>query len=806
MTTRTPVLPVLLQDFFKKRFRDLVGFGLLGTGVFLLTALWTYTPQDASWNTLTESLIPLNQAGPWGARIADMVRQIFGNRISYGIPPLFMVWGLLHVLDRHPVTLGRFLALGGGLSLLSLSDGLLFSVGAEPGLILLVLMHFKTMALFLNHILVKLILGLIVGTLGIGLYLFAFGLSLRFWKLSVLYMLQGAYTLWVLGHKGLSWIKDGLSSQTEAFVPVAVPHRRDPYLRPDSGLSPPASSSVSASFEEEENPEVILPELVSPALLSSQAFEAQPLVEPEQKKGFLSRAFSSPKPVKAPPPAPTRLASVVDNPAFSLPDISLLTPPPTTGHITISKADLERNIDRLSSVLADYGVNGRMVRARPGPVVTLYEFLPAPGVKSSRIIGLADDIARSMSALSARIAIIPGQMELGIELPNPKREGVSLRDVMDTDRFYEKASALTIALGKNISGDPVYTDLARMPHVIVAGTTGSGKSVAINGMILSLLYRHTPATCRLLMIDPKMLELSVYNGIPHLLSPVVTDPKKAIFALKWTVKEMENRYRAMSAMGVRNLEGYNNAISQALKEGRTFTRQVQTGFDPETGRPLFEEQHIDMSYMPYIVVIVDEMADLMMVAGKEIEAAVQRLAQMARAAGIHVIMATQRPSVDVITGTIKANFPTRISFQVASKFDSKTILGEQGAEQLLGRGDMLFMEAGGRIQRLHGPFVSDDEVERVVGFLKTQQEPNYVDTITEEAEEFGGNSLDSDEGGDALYRQACDIVRSEKKASTSFIQRRLQIGYNRAARLIEQMESEGLVSAPNHVGKREVLI
>ncbi|PKQ01961.1 MAG: cell division protein FtsK, partial [Alphaproteobacteria bacterium HGW-Alphaproteobacteria-12] len=462
----------------------------------------------------------------------------------------------------------------------------------------------------------------------------------------------------------------------------------------------------------------------------------------------------------------------------------------------------------LESVLDDFGIRGEIISVRPGPVVTLYELEPAPGIKSSRVISLADDIARSMSAVSARVAVVPGRNAIGIELPNARREMVYLRDLLETQDYENSNSKLTLALGKNIGGEPVLSDLTRMPHLLIAGTTGSGKSVGINTMILSLLYRMSPEHCKLIMIDPKMLELSVYDGIPHLLSPVVTEPKKAVVALKWVVKEMEDRYRKMSKVGVRNIDGYNTRVIEANARGEVLVRTVQTGFDKETGEAIYEEEEMDLAPMPFIVVIVDEMADLMMVAGKEIEAAVQRLAQMARAAGIHIITATQRPSVDVITGTIKANFPTRISFQVTSKIDSRTILGEQGAEQLLGQGDMLYMAGGGRIRRVHGPFVSDEEVEKVVTFLKKQGVPEYLEAITAEDEQ-GDDPFALDGGigsGDDLYDKAVAIVARDKRASTSYIQRRLQIGYNRAARLIELMEEQGVVSPPNHQGKREVLV
>ncbi len=488
-----------------------------------------------------------------------------------------------------------------------------------------------------------------------------------------------------------------------------------------------------------------------------------------------------------------------------LPPLSLLTRSPAVRTPSVDEEALAKNARMLEAVLEDFGVRGQIVQVRPGPVVTLYELEPAPGIKASRVIGLADDIARSMSAISVRVAVVPGRTVIGIELPNLKAETVFLRELLDSPAYEKHAGRLVLGLGKDIGGEPVIADLARMPHLLIAGTTGSGKSVGINTMVLSILYRMPPERCKFIMVDPKMLELSVYDGIPHLLAPVVTDPKKAVLALKWTVREMETRYQKMSKLGVRNIEGFNARLREAAARGESLIRKVQTGFDPETGTPVFEEQPFDASELPLIVVVVDEMADLMLVAGKDIEAAIQRLSQMARAAGIHIIMATQRPSVDVITGTIKANFPTRISFQVTSKIDSRTILGEGGAEQLLGRGDMLYMAGGGRVTRVHGPFVSDEEVERIVSYLKTRGEPDYIEEITQDDGPL--DPLGDDEGGsgDSLFDQAVALVCREKKASTSFVQRHLQIGYNRAARLIERMEADGVVSPANHVGKREVL-
>ncbi len=556
-------------------------------------------------------------------------------------------------------------------------------------------------------------------------------------------------------------------------------------------------------------------------------YDEQPHYTPEPQHYAPQPQYAAPSPVQTAytrPVAVTPAAkpTIIREPAqrviagqYQMPPLGLLAlPKPKTVDSGPSIEQLEHNARMLEQVLDDFGVKGDIIHVKPGPVVTLYELQPAPGIKSSRVIGLADDIARSMSAVSARVAVVPGRNVIGIELPNAKREVVLLREMLAAKDFIETKSKLALCLGKTIGGESVVADLARMPHLLIAGTTGSGKSVAINTMILSLLYRMTPEQCRMIMIDPKMLELSIYDGIPHLLAPVVTDPKKAVVALKWTVKEMEGRYKKMSKLGVRNIDGYNVRVNEAAARGEALTRTVQTGFDAHTGQAVYESEEMDLNPLPYIVVVVDEMADLMMVAGKEIEGAVQRLAQMARAAGIHIIMATQRPSVDVITGTIKANFPTRISFQVTSKIDSRTILGEMGAEQLLGQGDMLHMAGGGRISRVHGPFVADDEVEHVVQHLKAQGTPDYLQAITEddseEEEDEGASAAENsmaygDESGD-LYDRAVAIVLRDKKPSTSYVQRRLGVGYNKAASLIERMEKEGIISAANGTGKREILV
>jgi S-DNA-T family DNA segregation ATPase FtsK/SpoIIIE len=588
--------------------------------------------------------------------------------------------------------------------------------------------------------------------------------------------------------------------------------RKGPLAEPPLSAPVPAAADHGADERHAAMPEMPEPELVPPQPLSQQP---QPQISmPAQKKVVQHPPARAPQPsTRARAEAQPQLQFEESHADYELPPLNLLASPDSIVRHHLSDEALEENARMLETVLDDYGVKGEIVSVRPGPVVTMYELEPAPGLKASRVIGLADDIARSMSALSARVSTVPGRSVIGIELPNENREMVSFREILSTRDYGDGNHRLPLALGKDIGGGPVVANLAKMPHLLIAGTTGSGKSVAINTMILSLLYKLTPEECRLIMIDPKMLELSVYDGIPHLLSPVVTDPKKAVVALKWVVGEMEDRYRKMSKMGVRNIEGYNGRVADALAKGETFSRTVQTGFDDETGDPVFETEEIQPVKLPYIVVIVDEMADLMMVAGKEIEACIQRLAQMARASGIHLIMATQRPSVDVITGTIKANFPTRISFQVTSKIDSRTILGEQGAEQLLGQGDMLYMAGGARITRVHGPFVSDEEVEEIVNHLKAFGPPDYVSGVVQGPDEekesdidavlgLGGNA----DGEDALYDQAVAIVIKDRKCSTSYIQRKLAIGYNKAARLVEQMEDEGVVSSANHVGKREILV
>lgn len=772
-----------IRTFLLRRIDDLLGISFLGGSVFIFLSLYSYDPLDPSWDTLVDGPLQ-NYGGMAGAFLADILKQGFGCA-SYLVPIAFLAWSL-HLLKTKNLKFLSFRIIALLLGLL-LTSSLLYHIfslklvssnmGGAFGL--LGSYHLQQQIAKWNFSWnITIAISACLATL---CFIGSSGISLRhLWD--ILKWSYSAFTTSISFLKKLyskvfqRWI---LRSKEDTTLNQTIFSQEEPQFEP-------SSREISLSQEAEQPLSSELKIINSQPKTSKNVSEKIP--EPSLKK--------------------ERPLNLTQKDSYHLPSLDLLTAEPIASkNSKIPDSVLRQNAQQLMTILEDFGIKGEITHVRPGPVVTLYELIPAPGIKASRVIGLADDIARSMSALSTRIAVIPGHNAIGIELPNKDRQTVFLRELFKSQDYEAPGMKLAIALGKDISGTPIIADLARMPHLLVAGTTGSGKSVGINAMILSLLYRLPPERCRFIMIDPKMLELSVYDGIPHLLTPVVTEPKKAVFALKWVVKEMEERYRAMSKLGVRNIEGYNTRLSQARAQGEVLSRQVQTGFDPETGRPVYETQPLDMSPLPYIVVFVDEMADLMLVAGKDIEAAVQRLAQMARAAGIHIIMATQRPSVDVITGTIKANFPTRISFQVTSRFDSRTILGEQGAEQLLGRGDMLFMEPGGKIQRVHGPFVGDSEVEQVVRFLKAQGTPQYIDTITEEHNDAPlGSFGNEDEGGDQLYHQAIELVRRERKASTSFIQRHLQIGYNRAARIMEQMENEGIVSAANHVGKREVLL
>jgi S-DNA-T family DNA segregation ATPase FtsK/SpoIIIE len=625
-----------------------------------------------------------------------------------------------------------------------------------------------------------LFVALTAGFVFLATYLVTLGISFREWGHGL--KNTHAATMFAAGKTGaaLSLFKSWHTKYTEEAPDQPAPRPRRLKLHED------AAPEQDTATSDKEDPTLAAPKR-KPVVAPRAEKPAKPAKEEKQKKLDLRR----------------------NEEEWQLPHLDLLIERAANNVARLDEAALQKNAEMLQSTLGDFGVQGDILKVSPGPIVTLYEMEPAPGTKTSRVIGLSDDIARSMSSTAVRVAVVPGKNAIGIELPNAKREMVYLKELLATREYDKTTCKLPLVLGKNIAGEPIIADLARMPHLLVAGTTGSGKSVAVNTMILSLLYRLSPEQCRFIMIDPKMLELSVYDDIPHLLTPVVTEAHKAVTSLKWAVREMEDRYRAMSKLGVRNIDGFNERVRDARAKGEALMHKVQTGFDADTGKPVYDEQPIPLIDLPYIVIIVDEFADLMLVAGKEVENAIQRLAQMARAAGIHLIMATQRPSVDVITGVIKANVPTRISFQVTSKIDSRTILGEGGAEQLLGQGDMLYMAAGGRITRVHGPFVGDDEVEKIVAFLRAQGVPQYIDGVTEGDEEegaFGGEGGEAGGESDALYDQAVAIVLRERKVSTSFIQRHLQIGYNRAARIVERMEKEGLVSAANHVGKREILV
>jgi S-DNA-T family DNA segregation ATPase FtsK/SpoIIIE len=752
------------------------GLALLLAAAAALVALLTYSADDASLNNANLRDIS-NWLGPLGAVAADLLLQIFGWAALAFLAPLF-VWGARGLTGKTlKYAMWRLVAwplgtvtMAAGLGLLPRPASLPAGSGGMIGIAATGLSAHAAQVWQTPALAWALPLGLLI----VGLPLAFLATGLRFMPIARALLNLPAGAAWLVGL----------------------------VKKPDFSFAH-HDDEEGHEYEDDDEGAYHL-DADEPAKPGSVA--ATRLAERQSSRVRRDAKVAAPK--RADKQPALNLASG----EYQLPALGLLTePPPVRDTHTLSDEALEENARMLEAVLTDFGVKGRITAVRPGPVVTLYEFEPAAGVKSSRVISLSDDVARSMSAVAARIATISGRNVIGIELPNQFRETVFLRE-MFASSDYEKARApLTLALGKTIGGEPVMADLAKMPHLLVAGTTGSGKSVGLNTMILSLLYRMSPQQCRLIMIDPKMLELSVYDGIPHLLSPVVTDPRKAIVALKWAVREMEDRYRKMSKMGVRGVEAFNERVKKAKDKGEVLKRTVQTGFDRETGKPVYEDENLEFEALPYIVVVVDEVADLMMVSGKEIEGAVQRLAQMARAAGIHLIAATQRPSVDVITGTIKANFPTRISFQVTSKIDSRTILGEQGAEQLLGQGDMLYMAAGGRIKRIHGPFVSDHEVEDVVRFLKSQGQPEYLDAVTEEPDEesddpyalMGGGNRDS---GDDLYDKALAVVARDKKASTSYIQRRLQIGYNRAASLIERMEQDGVVSSPNHKGVREVLL
>ncbi|MGN7868138.1 DNA translocase FtsK [Paracoccus sp. 22332] len=856
---RDPLFDQSTQAALERRGKELLGTGLVLAGILMAIMLGTWSSEDPSFLSATDEPAQ-NMLGSFGAYVASPLMMIAGYG-SWMLVIAALVWGLRFMLHRGEDRFMRALFTPIAVALASVyCSTLLPGAGWEQSYGLGGHFGDMIMGAMLNLLPVKAQIGIRLAGLAAAVAVLAMtAFSLGFARAELLGLWRrfvfGLLTALDLAMRALgrgaavsAGMRQRLQARREAKAAPAASATRAPvvarrkpaapeYLELEEDLPEPELIEHDSDYNGDAPSAEEVSGRISDAIRSRSAKPSVLAVVAAR----LSREAG--KEGRADPPAPEAPAAAADLPrpdvpplrkpaapqaprpqsapdlqfedvlnTYERPPLALLSAPQAGDQPTVSEETLMENARMLEAVLDDYGVKGQITEVRPGPVVTLYELEPAPGLKASRVIGLSDDIARSMSALSARVSTVPGRTVIGIELPNARREKVLLREILASRAFGDGTQPLPLALGKDIGGDPVVANLAKMPHLLIAGTTGSGKSVAINTMILSLLYKLTPDECRLIMIDPKMLELSVYDGIPHLLSPVVTDPKKAVVALKWVVSEMEERYRKMSKMGVRNIEGYNGRVREALSKNEMFKRTVQTGFDEDTGEPVFETEEFKPETFPYIVVIVDEMADLMMVAGKEIEACIQRLAQMARASGIHLIMATQRPSVDVITGTIKANFPTRISFQVTSKIDSRTILGEQGAEQLLGQGDMLYMGNGARITRIHGPFVSDEEVEEVVTHLKSFGPPSYKSGVVEGPEDEVASDIDAvlglggDGGDDALYDQAVMIVAKDRKCSTSYIQRKLAIGYNKAARLVEQMEEQGVVSAANHVGKREVLV
>ncbi|CAN7651630.1 DNA translocase FtsK [Bradyrhizobium sp. LjRoot220] len=794
-------LPASIRDALARRLREVAGLCLIALSGVAAAALMTWSVQDPSLSHATSRAIR-NVLGYPGAIGADLLMQILGLGAIMLILPV-AVWGwrmLTHrTFDREALRLGCWILctiIAAGFASCWPHGGAWPLPTGLGGVVGDALVRAPAVIFGPAGFIYRLVLGLILFAAMSASFLFASGWGSRPRDDEELTPIEDDDVPFVeeddRSSVSLGWVYHAvMSAKARLGWLLSTAYR---------SLVASAPQPRAASFERQE-PSLGGRQAPSLAPQADEDYGHEEEEEDEEEEAPVARA---PRKKAAPKASPRKSSD-----KFELPSVSVLTAPKASDRQPLSKSELEANSRALEGVLGDFGVRGEIVKANPGPVVTLYELEPAPGIKSSRVIGLADDIARSMSALSARVAVVAGRNAIGIELPNAHREKVYLRELLALKD--DSHAKLPLCLGKNIGGESIIIDLARTPHMLIAGTTGSGKSVAINTMILSLVYRLRPDQCRLIMVDPKMLELSVYDGIPHLLTPVVTDPKKAVVALKWAVREMEERYKKMSKLGVRNIDGYNQRLLEAKGKGEEISRTVHTGFDKETGKAIYEEEKLDLEQLPYIVIIVDEMADLMMVAGKDIEGAVQRLAQMARAAGLHVILATQRPSVDVITGTIKANFPTRISFQVTSKIDSRTILGEMGAEQLLGQGDMLYMAGGGRISRVHGPFVSDEEVEKVVRHLKTQGQPEYLEAVTaeeptdEDGAVFDSTGMGGDGGGD-LFSQAVAIVKRDRKASTSYIQRRLQIGYNRAASLMERMELEGIVGQANHAGKREILV
>lgn len=785
-------------SFLKRILRRISGFLIIASCLFIWVSCAFYHIQDRGINIVSDTPVK-NALGIYGATTADYVLSAFGIIVPIMLLAVFR-WGVDLVRGYDFIfPYSRCIAILWATLFGSTAFALLpahwtsISLGGFVG-------KFSAYNLmtFINHFntygLGKYLLFIFCGVLTLIAFDYAIGITLKHWYRLFKIICLSVWTFLLFVHISLCKFFHLFSNHHFSDERKEIKEKQEKKRR--SRKEP--IERIEPSFSNDNLSSELTPVVDVPPALA----------EPEKSPLKSASKSLTSRPEKRPEIKPQTL---INNDGYTRPDINLLSRPQATTNTGVNKEELEHIAKELETTLEEFGIHGKIVKVRPGPVVTLYELEPAPGTKSARVIGLADDIARSMSAAAVRIAVVPGSNTIGIELPNLKRDTVWLRDLFEDKEFIDSKNALNVVLGKDIGGKNTYADLAKMPHLLVAGTTGSGKSVGVNSMILSLLFRMSPEECKLIMIDPKMLEFSMYNGIPHLLTPVITDPAKAVIGLKWAVKEMEDRYRAMAQMNVRNITGYNQKVEELRKTGKPYIRTIQTGFDDD-GKPIYEEQEMDLKPLPYIVIVVDEMADLMLVAGKEVEAAIQRLAQMARAAGLHLIMSTQRPSVDVITGTIKANFPTRISFQVTSKIDSRTILGEQGAEQLLGKGDMLYMPAGQRPIRIHGAFVKDEEVENIVEFIKSQKEPEYIEAVTqgELNEKDSGTVFDKGSFGgkgnnDDLYNQAVEIVRNDKKATISYIQRRLSVGYNKAATLIERMEEEGIVSAPDHTGKRQIL-
>ena len=744
------------KSFISNRLAEISGLVFLGLAFLTFGVLFSYSSLDPSFNNITDQEAQ-NILGFTGAKIADLLIQILGSS-SYVLMLFFLTWSYrLIIFKKLPYFIINLFSSIASLLIIDLIF-LTYEVQILHGFLSLEIFNSLIEPLLIkNNLYLEITLTFTLSILFLTFFLIACALDQKDWKTIF-------FTIW-LGCKLI--FKNIIILSKYIFS-----KKQDHNFKLDKKTNSPVEEKIEPKIDFESIKNESVSKYISPEKVSADIV---------QKKMAFSEDIN-----------------------YTPPIIDILSTPPTVSTSLVSKEEMDTNAIRLQEILADFKIEGKIINVSPGPVVTMYELQPAPGTKASKIIGLSDDIARNMSAVSARVAVIPGKNVIGIEMPNKTQEAVFLSELFKKEKFISSQANLLLALGKDIAGNAYFADLATMPHLLIAGTTGSGKSVGINVMILSILFRLSPEECKFILIDPKMLELSVYEGVPHLITPVVTNPKKAITALKWVVKEMEGRYQKMSLLGVRNIESYNQRIKEAIKNNETISRKIPAGLNPDTGQPKYENINIDLHKMPFIVVVVDEMADLMMVAGKEIEHTIQRLSQMARAAGIHLIMATQRPSVDVITGTIKANFPTRISFQVSSKFDSRTILGAEGSERLLGKGDMLLMMGGGRTTRIHGPFVSDKEVEEIVASLKKQGLPEFIEDITKEEDE-NEISLDGiDSNKDELFQQCLDIIAKEGKASTSLLQRKLQIGYNRAARIMDQLEDSGFISPANHVGKREV--